>query len=498
MDNIDNIIALRKSCLDAFKDGDYYSSISDAEKIIKLYNNYNSYEYYVDLYNLGLIYQKTGKVSMAKKIYKKIINLLKEKEFDINNKDDLKKVYILVETKNSIGICYNKVGILKLSLALSSFEGALSLARKYFKEDKNKILRIMHNIGCVYYDIEKFDEAIDYHLKELSLRNEKNTDYIDNLNFLGYDYEGIKDYKNAILYLKKALIIIKGLSGINSEEYISNLYYLGAVYVKNQDYTSAYKIYEEACNLIEQKLGAMHPYLAEALTRFAGVNIKLEKYNDALKIQLKSLSLIQKSVGENHIYYAANLKRVGDIHYLKEEYDKALPYYESETLIKKEIIGIANEEYVNSILNLINVKIKVLNDDSYIEFEQQILKLIDFEFSIDSYLKYLLILAKIYISNNMLDKVADIYIFYNKIEENVSYEEMLEKVNDVEEDILVKDFKLMPREEEHLDKEYTQVEENIFESIKSLLDDVKTEIEKYKDDKNEKDINDDGTDFDIE
>ncbi|MDE6357630.1 MAG: tetratricopeptide repeat protein, partial [Eubacteriales bacterium] len=400
---------------------------------------------------------------------------------DINNEKDLKKAEVLIDTKNAIGICCNKMGAIKFKVALASFEEALSLTRKYFKDDKQKLLNIMHNMGCIYYDFERYEDAIYYHSEEISLRDKKDADFIDNLNFLGYDYEAINNYEKAIGYFKQALEIIKGLEGMNSDEYMNNTYYLASVYLKMEDYENAIKCLEKSCDFIERKLGEENPCLSEALTKLSSAYIKVGKRKEALNAQLKALKVVQDSVGEKHLYYASNTKKVADIYYLEKDYEKALPYYEKETEVKRDIIGIQNEEYVNSILNLINIKMKIGKDENeYKKLEQEIYQLIDYDFPAISYKRALLILCKIYIENNRPEKLYNVYEFYKDIENRESFDDMLKNAEEIEEDIINKENKIFENESEEVEEDYDSIEEHIFDGIKNLFDGIKKEIDKYE------------------
>ena len=489
MNNKEQVKSLRNSFLEAYNEKDFFSAIELLKKIIKLYDDehdeYDECEYLSDLYNLGILYGQIGKFSMSNKAYKKIIKILDNKEYDIEK--DLKKIEILIDAENSIGVSYAKVGT--NTFALASFEKALSLTRKYLKNDKKRLLDITHNMGCIYYELESFEDAIYYHLEELSLREDKDEDFIDNLNFLGYDYEEIENYEKSIGYLRQALDIIKGLEGINSYEYMNNTYYLASVYLKNKDYKNAIKYYEKSCNFIENKLGEKNPYLAEALTKLSAVYIKAGKIKEALNSQLKSLNIVKESVGKTHIYYASNVKKIADIHYLEKDYEKALQYYEEETAIKKVIIGTNNEEYVNSILNLINVKIKAFNED-YSNIEQEIYNLINIDFPVYSYKRALLILCKIYIENDKPNNLYTLYEFYQKIEPEESFDDMLENAKKIEEDIIHKEYDDFLKQNLDFEQDYNSIQDEIFDGIKNLFDGIKKQIDDYDSNKDNNDNQD--------
>ena len=261
-----------------------------------------------------------------------------------------------------------------------------------------------------------------------------------------------------------------------------------------KQYDLAIKNYEKSCSIIEQKLGDKHPYLAEALSKLAENYLKVDKIEEALKIQLNSLNIIKNTVGEKHMFYASALKRVGDIYYILENYEKCLNYYENENKIKEEVIGIYNEEYINSLLNLINVFIKTNNLDKEKEATNKLLKMIDFDLPKKSYERALLILSKIYMNNEMINNLYNIYNYYQNIN-NETFDDMVKKAKEIDEDIISKEKKLNGMfniynediEDENVEEE---LKDNIFDGIKNLFDGIKKEIDRIEKNKtNENYIN---------
>ena len=493
---------IRKDFFKDFAEKNVLSCYQKLEEMLKLYNKEekDTLEYCIDLYNLAYVQQMLGKFSISTKYYKRILKVL-QKDFgdientenvNINDKNHILKVKFIIDIQNSLGVCYSK-SYVNQKLALDSFKKALSIHNKYIKECDNLKLDILHNIACAFYDRKEYEEAIYNFLEEISFRKEKNIDFIDNLNFLGYCYEKLEKYDKAVGYFNEALEIIKGLSGINSEEYISNIYYISSVYSNMGSYDLAIKSYEKACSLIEQRLGSKHPYYADALSKFSECYLKSDKIEDALKLQLKSLTIVKEAVGEKHMFYATSLKKVADIYYILEDFEKCLTYYEIENKIKEEIIGIYNEEYVTSLLNLINVYIKNKNFEKSEELSQKILKMVDFDLPKKSYERAILILCKIYINNNLSDNLYKIYENYKYIDDKDTFDDMLKKSMEIDEDIINKDKKLNSLfNKDNYEKVDEELEEDIFEGIKNLFDGIKKEIDnqdnEVKEDNN-KDIN---------
>lgn len=479
MNNKNEINKLRKEFMQSYKENDIFSATENLEKLVKLYSNkLTNYEHSLDLYNLGLLYQKSEKYLMCQKVFQKVIKLLEKKEYDFKNQEDLKILELIIDTKNSLGICYNKMGALKYNLALECFKEALNLSKVYFEENKKKYLKILHNIGCLYYDLERYEDAIYYHLEELSLRQENSQDFIDNLNFLGYDYEAIENYEISVGYFKKALEMIKGIEGINSEDYMNNTYYLASVFVKMCDYEKAIKYYKKACNCIEQRMGEKHQFFAQAISNLANCYIITKKFKEALNLQIKANKITEDNIGKNSIIYSSGLKKIGDIHYMNEEYEKSILYYKEEVEIQKSLTNEKNKEYINSVLNLINVYIKLGKED-YKIFEDKILNLIKTDFPKNSYKKVLLTLVKIYIENNSADSLYKIFEYYKEIDSTHSFDEMLKLAENIEEDILYKEKNYVYK---NSNKDTSSLANSSINDFKAFLEDIKREISQFNED----------------
>lgn len=478
MNNIKDINGLRTKLKNHFEDSDYIACMKIAEQIVNSYKiNDRSCQYGYDLYNLAYIQQKVSKTVLSRKTFERAIFVLTKTKYDEKNKEDLKRIAGIINAENSIGI-YNNRHSSRIEHSIPPFRRALELCKKYFSSDKEKIGMILHNIGCVYFDLGKYEEAIKYHEEALKMCSKSSTNYIDGLNFLGYSNEQLGNYEEAISYFDKALSTIKKTLGVNSDEYVSNLYNLGNVYFKSEGKELfAVKVYDKVLKALNQRLEGKHPYMSEVLTKISECNLKTRDYNNALKIQKKSLSILAETVGKSHIYYATNLKRIGDIYYILEEYDKSIKYYKEENKIKSDILGLYNDEHVASLINLINSYIKAGHLEKQEELANNFYKYIDFDLSKGSYIRGLLVLAKIYIKYNMTTDLQNLYEQYKNVSSE-SFDKMVAMALREPENILDKEGQIS----EIIENETTAIEEFeettdfIMDGIKDFFDILKSEI----------------------
>ncbi len=487
MENRQKINALRKEFLKEYENKDFFSATETLEKIIKLYKKIDDeVEYCSDLYNLGLLYQKSERYALAQKIYKKILKTLENKQFNPENTKDCQKLEILIDTFISDGICYAKLNY-NSHAALNSFETALKMTKKYLPKKAKKISKILHNIGTIHYEKRRYDDAIYYHLESLALKKEKDLDYVDNLNFLGYSYEHIENYENAIGYLAQALEIIKGLKGISSKEYLSNLYYLGSVYFKAKDYKNCIKVYTKASELIKEKLTENHPYFPEILMKIADCYLEMKNYKDALDIQLKATNIIKKTVGDNHAFYADALANLAEIFFNLGDLEKAVSYHQKELKIKKEILGNKNVEYINSLLNFIERVLAFNTKISVKQMQEELFDLYNLELNKKCFKKILLILCKIYIKFDKVKLLEDVLECYTKIVPNATFSTMLNDAAELKEIFVYKEefyFENEVAENDYVGS-FREVESRIFDGIKNVFEGIKKQIEDENEDDDE-------------
>lgn len=444
MSNQNSIAENRDLFIKAYREKNFFKASFLGEELIEQHKKteeINSYEYCVDLYNVAFFYQKTGNIFKACKFHQENIdffsNIKKYKENTYSK--DYAEIFADIFTSN--GICCTKKQDLKN--ALISFESAYKITNTHLK-NTYKYLNCIHNLGCAYFNLQRYDEAITLYLESLDYNKKMDLNYADTLNFLGYCYEEKHDYEKAIYYFNKALPIIKGLEGISSKEYLSNLYYIAGVYEDAKNYQSAINHFEKALNLIESKFGEKSAHITETLNRISNIYIKLKENEKAISISIKALNLIRSSYSENHIFYTNNLKKVADIYFEMEDYKNALKYYEKESKLKKKILGKDSNLYIETLLNLVKVNYKLKNDLEVNNICNKIFMINELNIKDEIYEKTLLLLTKIFTEEK--DQILKIYENMKKINPSISLDEMLKKATDFNGSI-VQDF-YIPRDEE--------------------------------------------------
>jgi tetratricopeptide (TPR) repeat protein len=173
----------------------------------------------------------------------------------------------------------------------SNYESAIEYYKKALLCKKNKCLRCLSEIGNLYEKLYKFEEAIEYHIKELSFVHDNRKKCVL-LNQIGVCYSTIKDFINAIKYFEKVLQIKNDIPDIFNniaycylqlknyklceENYYNSLkinrdnsrvlWALGDLYFYTKKYELAIRIYEKNYDYqtnYEIKYNCCFPYLAQ-------------------------------------------------------------------------------------------------------------------------------------------------------------------------------------------------------------------------------------------
>lgn len=245
------------------------------EEAIKLY--LDILDNAIDDYSTNLINFYLSKSYFATKNYIKVLEIL-DKIFPYFEKN--LSVELIVEMHYMKGLSLGNLQ--KFQSSLENYLKALDGFEKYSLKQIQLKSRILYSIANLYSKMGEFIKARDYYMKCLEYSTQiKAVDFIAlSNNGLGLVNHELKQYKDALKYIRRAILISKTL---NLKEDIANEYnYLGFVYTD------------------------------------------LKKYDIAEKYFFKSYSLYEDLADEKGMAY--NLTEIGRIYYLKEEYPKALEY----------------------------------------------------------------------------------------------------------------------------------------------------------------------------
>ncbi len=207
----------------------FYTAILFAQEVSRQKND----SIYSSILNTAFNYTQTGEPNEAIKLCNKALEYAKKE-----NVDSLK------------ARAYNILSVVFLDLEdkETSFEHLIKSKNIYLKlNDSLKLTSVYNNIGVFYGDNGVVDSSNVYYKKGMKIAkaiNSKNSMFILSYN-IGYNYGMYKgDYKNAMLYLNKAL----SLQEYSDQNHIKGKLYRAIGYVKKslKKYDEAHKCFDKS------------------------------------------------------------------------------------------------------------------------------------------------------------------------------------------------------------------------------------------------------------
>lgn len=180
-------------------------------------------------------------------------------------------------------------------------------------------------------------------------------------NNLAINYHRKGDYKNAEPLYLKALKIRHDSLGVENPYYARTLNNLSVLYLNTGNFERAEPLLIEAIHLQIGLLGDMHPRLANSYNNLGMVYMEQRKYDISMKYYKLALEIRRISEGENSISYAGSLNNIGNVLMAKGELDSASNFIQKSLQIKEKIIGSVHADYAGGLINLGEVYLKFNN-----------------------------------------------------------------------------------------------------------------------------------------
>lgn len=255
---------------------------------------------------------------------------------------------------------YNNIGY--LSYNLTKYDDAIdyykkSLSIKEGLTNKSDIENTYNNMGLIYYEWADYENAIKYFQKALAINKELGNESREaiNLHNMGLVYSDIGDSKNTLHYYSKSLEIRKK---INDKKGISSsLNNIGNHYYNNGDIEAALDYYKQSLE-IKEELGDNRG-IANSLNNIGLIYLEMGKYEYAGDYLYKSLDIKTKINNQKGI--VSTLTNLGNLHSALKDYRKADDYFNQSLILADS-------------LNLISDKMEI-----YKSFSDMYLKMSDFQ-----------------------------------------------------------------------------------------------------------------------
>lgn len=198
--------------------------------------------------------------------------------------------------------------------------------------DEAKEAERLWEMGQKAYESGRYNDALSYYQKSLSLCKDNLECKSANLNGLGRVYEALGDDIKALPYYEEALKIERQRN--NRDGIATNLFNVGAIYyAKAIDFEKAYSLLDESQRLFKElkdreSLAIVLHHLGKVATSLDRYEIALSSFNESIKINREL---------NNQQAVAANLNLIGDVYSKLGQYDKPLSYYQEALKINRQL-----------------------------------------------------------------------------------------------------------------------------------------------------------------
>jgi len=212
------------------------------------------------------------------------------------------------------------------------------------KGDKQAGSASLTNIGIVYQNIFRYDDAIKYYEKSLRIKEElKDKPGVTRILFrLGNVYYLKQNLFKSLEYFKRTLEIDQELK--NQKDVATSQNNMGVIYYDLKDYQKATEYYQKALTFLETT--GNEKELSLTLNNIGNINFDINKLKKALQYYEKSLQIKEKLNYQKGM--AISLHNIGNVYKLMKNNDKAIASYiksneyasknnEEEVLVKNYI-----------------------------------------------------------------------------------------------------------------------------------------------------------------
>jgi tetratricopeptide (TPR) repeat protein len=170
---------------------------------------------------------------------------------------------------------------------------ALAIRQQLYGEIHPDVSNSYDNIGQIYENEGKFDQALEYYKKTLAIdlktvgeRHPNTADSYYNIATI-CNYKG--EHETVFKYLEKSLAIRLSTFGENSPAVANCYHHMGTAYDGKAEYGRAFEFYNKALTIGIRSLGEFHPDVAQIYQSLAELSLKQNNFPQALAYAQGSL-----------------------------------------------------------------------------------------------------------------------------------------------------------------------------------------------------------------
>lgn len=283
--------------------------------------------------NLGLLAALQAKYDHSTELLKKASELVDNEAVS----PVLKMVVI-----SSLGYLYDDLG--KYDEALYYYNKALSILTAQPKPPKARLAKLYNNMGVAYTNKGLYRQARHYYKLELksnlAVRGKNHPNVAGVYLNLGNNYNYSGDVGEALIYFKKARRIISNVYGHRHAMMVIALKSIGNCQTKLGNLEKGITYFKEAIKIKIALVGANHPELASSYSDLASIYLKLNNKEKAYRYYKKALTLRKSSLRDNHPDLAASYSGMAAFYLTYHKPKKALIYLDKASNILYTTLGV--------------------------------------------------------------------------------------------------------------------------------------------------------------
>jgi len=218
---------------------------------------------------------------------------------------ELEDPLVRAELLSTIGEVYVNLGLWEK--ARSPREGALSILRRYYREEHGELAKAINNLAGLLYRLGDYEEAERLYLETLTMKRDLREDDVDiakTMSNLATILMNRGEYAEAEGLYRQALEMRKRSYGPKDFSVATNLRSLGTLLYTRGELEQAEPLLREALEIRRQIFGPEHTKVAAVLSSLGRVLHAQGRYEEAEELFARALEIRRTRQGEDHPHVA--------------------------------------------------------------------------------------------------------------------------------------------------------------------------------------------------
>jgi len=337
---------------------EYQQALDLFQRSLSIYENYPDKKMIIPICfnNIGLLYIDQKNYDQAIVYYLKALEYYKENN-SMKYQDEVSYVF------DNLGTAHELKG--DHEQALKYYKQSL----EYETHDQNKFVEVSMKIANIYQKNGEYDLALDHYLKGLN-KSEASPLNIQSSLFMaiGIVYHQQNKYEHALHYYNRTLSILKELPSDDKLDLAWIYNNIGCLYTDIGDLNQALEYQKKAYEIRKKSLSSIHPDIATSLTNIGRIHQALAQHSNgnsneiekALENYKTALEIRQKSLPIDHPDLAISYYNLALTHFDRQEYQQAYIEIQKAMDIQKKIFP-SNHPQIQQTLKL-EIQIKLMLD----------------------------------------------------------------------------------------------------------------------------------------